>query len=81
MYDLINFSKKELSLTIAAYDYQINDKKALVVGYNSWGNDMSRLMKDSTLKLQAEIEILIEMKVRAITAFGIVSEREKVMNQ
>ncbi len=81
MYDLINFSKKELSLTIAAYDYQINDKKSLVKEYSAWGEDLSRLMKGTVEKLQGEIEILIECKVRAITAFGIVSDRERILSQ
>lgn len=78
MYLLTDYSKKELSLTIAAYDEQIREKNAMITGYNAWGEDLSRLMKDSTEKLKQEVEILIEMKVRAITAFGIVSEREKV---
>lgn len=78
MYNLTDYSKKELSLTIAAYDERIREKKSMITGYNSWGEDLSRLMKDSTEKLRDEVTILIEMKVRAITAFGIVSEREKV---
>lgn len=80
MYNLTDYSKKELSLTIAAYDEQIREKNSMITGYNSWGEDLSRLMKDSTEKLRDEVTILIEMKVRAITAFGIVSEREKTLS-
>lgn len=75
---LLTDSKKELSLTIAAYDYQIIEKKQLIAAYNSYGDDLTKLMKETTTKLIREVETLIEMKVRAITAFGIVSERESI---
>jgi hypothetical protein len=80
MYPLTDFTPKELSLMIASLDESIREKNAMITGYNSWGDDLSILMKESTKKLHGEVTTLIEIKVRTITAFGIVTEREKIYN-
>jgi len=51
MYILTDYSKKELSLTIAAYDYQIHDKKQLIAAYNSYGEGLDYRSSDFQIRL------------------------------
>lgn len=78
MYNLTDFSPEELSLLCEALEALKNSRRTQLEWIETFDIESIRLKE--TIKVSIDIERILEMNVRALTAFSILKDRDKTLS-